>query len=313
MAGIIAGLGSGAPSNLYVGQRVAALHELGAPYGAFAEYAVVKAFAVIPIPDEMSFEEAATLPMAVAVSSVGLFANDCLAIRTEPWLDGEADRQPGSEPILIYGAATQVGAMAIKLARTAGIGPLLCVAGRGEAFVRELIDESSGDVLLDYRNGDDALIKATKETLGDRALVYAFDAVSGGSSYTNIGKLLSPGARLALVLPGKLEEAGLGDVNVSYAMAGSCWKRLQPRDNNPSAGKHNANLGILEGGPAFAQGMSLYVAKLLAQGKLTGHPYEVISGGLGGLDEALKSLKEGKNSALKYLVRVPETPGLEFT
>jgi NADPH:quinone reductase len=297
------------PSHLHVGQRVAALHELGAAYGAFAEYALVKSFAVLPLPDNVTFEEAVTLPMAVAVAGVGLFAADCLGVRQEPWR--QAVVQSERSALLIYGGATQVGAMAIKLARLAGVGPIFCVAGRGGDFVQGLLDETAGDRLFDYRDGDDALVQAFREALGDRKCIHAFDAVSGGSSYTNIAKVLSPGGRLAMVLPGKLDEAGLEGVAVSYAMAGSLWKRLQPRVREGGEGKHVANLGIVEGGPEFAQELSLHVAELLRQKKLQGHPYELHAGGLAGLEGALQALRAGQNSAVKYVVRVSETPGIE--
>ncbi|KAI5306300.1 hypothetical protein KEM55_008648, partial [Ascosphaera atra] len=50
----------------------------------------------------------------------------------------------------------------------------------------------------------------------------------------------------------------------------------------------------------------------LRSGQFTGHPFEVRKGGLNGLDSALRDLEEGKNSAVKYVVRIVETPGVGF-
>jgi hypothetical protein len=48
----------------------------------------------------------------------------------------------------------------------------------------------------------------------------------------------------------------------------------------------------------------------LKEGWFSGHPYEVMPGGLNGVEQALKKLKEGKASAVKYVFRISETPGI---
>ncbi len=45
----------------------------------------------------------------------------------------------------------------------------------------------------------------------------------------------------------------------------------------------------------------------LENGWFSGHPYEVVPGGLGGVEQALKDLKAGKNSGLKYVFKVQDT------
>jgi NADPH2:quinone reductase len=47
-----------------------------------------------------------------------------------------------------------------------------------------------------------------------------------------------------------------------------------------------------------------YVAKMLADKKLTGHPFEVVDGGLEGVGEGLKMLKAGKAKGFKYIFKV---------
>lgn len=46
------------------GDRVAAFHEMMKPWGAFAEYGIAHAHTTFHIPLNVSFEEAATLPLA---------------------------------------------------------------------------------------------------------------------------------------------------------------------------------------------------------------------------------------------------------
>jgi hypothetical protein len=47
-----------------------------------------------------------------------------------------------------------------------------------------------------------------------------------------------------------------------------------------------------------------YIAKMLADGNLTGHPFEVVDGGLEGVGEGLKMLKAGNAKGFKYLFKV---------
>lgn len=53
-----------------------------------------------------------------------------------------------------------------------------------------------------------------------------------------------------------------------------------------------------------------YFTRLLEDGRLKAHPFEEKAGGLEGVGEALKDLKAGKASALKYVFDVSKTPGL---
>lgn len=49
------------------------------------------------------------------------------------------------KPLLVYGASSAVGAAVIRLAGIMGVYPLICVAGRGRAFMESLIDGSKED------------------------------------------------------------------------------------------------------------------------------------------------------------------------
>jgi len=41
------------------------------------------------------------------------------------------------------------------------------------------------------------------------------------------------------------------------------------------------------------------------------HPHVVVEGGLAGIEKALTDLKEGKASAIKYVFRIRDTPGVK--
>lgn len=281
-------------TGFHVGDRVAAFHVMGQPYGSFAEYAVAPSTTTFHIPAKTSFEEAATIPLAAMTAVVGLF--DRLGL-PEPWQQGKHDgkpaknatvREPRPGPLLVYGAASAVGAFTIQLAKRAGIGPIVAVAGKGIPFVESMLDKSAGDAVIDYRKGDDAVVSDVKAALGGKKLYYCYDAISEHGSFDNASKILEqPGGKITVVLPNgdfssipaTIERTltYVGDVHTTQTDLGYAWYRL------------------------FSKGLS--------EGWLKPHPVEVVKGGLDGVEPALKNLKAGRASAVKYVFRIAETPG----
>lgn len=187
-------------------------------------------------------------------------------------------------PLVVYGGAGAVGAFAIKLASLANIHPIIAVAGHGASFVETLIDRSKGDTIVDYRSGDASVVSGIKSALGGQKLHYAFDAVSEHNSYTNIVQVLEPEGHLTLVLPGKQYEGIPESVKQSITMVGE------------------AHAGDRE----FAYVMYKYMARGLTEGFFKAHPFEIVEGGLGGVEKGLRNLMEGKASGVKYLFRIGE-------
>ena len=230
--------------------------------------------------------EAATLPLAAITAAIGLHVDLRLP---EPWL-------PAASPIplVVYGGSSAVGAFALKFAARANIHPLIVVAGNGASYVETLIDRSKGDTIVDYRKGDDAVVSGIKDALKGAKLSYAFDAVSEKGSCQNIIQVLDPHGHIALVLPYKEIPKTVAQ---SFPVAGSA---------------HGDNKDIGYGdNKDFAYIYFRYMARGLHEGWLKGHPPEVVPGGLGGIQQALKNLKDGKASAVKYVFRIADTEGVE--
>ncbi|KAI2480109.1 Qor NADPH quinone reductase [Pyrenophora tritici-repentis] len=265
------------------GDRVASFHKMLTPGGSFAEYAVGHAHTTFHIPASVSFEAAATIPLAAMTAAIGLHQRMGLP---DPWSAATStpEKEKTPTPLLVYGGASAVGAFTIKLARRAGIHPIIAVAGRGIPFVESLIDRAAGDTIVDYRDGDAAVVSGIQTALAGSKLHHAYDAVSEHGSYTNIVQVLEPEGQLVLVLPGKQYEGIPESVKMRVT-----------------------SVGEAHGGDAdFAFVMFRYLARGLQEGWFVPHPYEVVPGGLGGVETGLRNLKEGKASAVKYVFRVGE-------
>src|SRR3954452_2473398 len=91
--------------------------------GAYAEYALASAAMIARKPTSLSYIEAASVPVIAVTAWQGLFDQAQL-------MAGQA--------VLIHGAAGNVGAYAVQLARRAGIRTIATAAKEDLAYVREL-------------------------------------------------------------------------------------------------------------------------------------------------------------------------------
>ena len=267
--------------------------QMRSEHGSFAEYAISPAVTTFLIPARTSFEEASTIPLAAMTSALGLFVDLGLP---EPWTGGrqngkfkEGVKARETGPLLVYGAASAIGAYAIQLAKRANIGPIIAVAGRGIPFVETLLDKSKGDTIVDYREGDDAVVRGIKAAIpSGTELKYCFDGISEKGSYVNASKVLAKDSKLTMFLPLKDKSEIPSHIE---------WSRTYVGDvHGPQSD--------------FAYAWFRLFTKGLHEGWLKGHPHTLAPNGLAGVQDALKNLKEGKASATKYVFRIADTPGV---
>jgi NADPH2:quinone reductase len=101
---------------------------------------------------------------------------------------------------VIYGAASTVGAFAVKLARLSNIHPIVAVAVRGRGFVSSLLDSSNGDVVIDYRKGPEYVIREIQRS--SPKIQNVLDAISTRETTSLLSSIPDPvDSQLSLVLP----------------------------------------------------------------------------------------------------------------
>ncbi|KAM0326212.1 hypothetical protein ACHAQA_006809 [Verticillium albo-atrum] len=281
------------------GDRVAAFHVMMTPNGAFAEYALAPANTVFALPVAVSYEEAATIPLAAYTSAVALF--DQLEFPS-PW-DAEALRNGDDKkkrPVIIYGASTAIGAFAIKLAQVANIHPIIAVGSKNSDFVVPFLNAAKGDRIVDYtaHKTPDELVTAIQDALRaagveDGRAYDVYDCVSENGTHATLSKAIAgpPDAagrrpRITHVLP--VDESA-ADPSVDFA---------------------RTTVDHVHKQPLFGAVWSAAFTRGLSEGWLTPHPHEVAKGGLAGLQGALQGLKDGTVRAKKMVVRIGETEGV---
>jgi NADPH2:quinone reductase len=268
------------------GDRVAAFHEMVAPHGSFAEYAIAYDYATFKIPESVEFEEAATVPLAALTAAIGLFLDLKVA---QPW--GPPAIGETKEPLLVYGASAACGAFAAQLGKMAGLSPIIGVAGRASEFAGKYCD-----VVVDYRADDCAKqIASALEKNGVKSgkVKYVFDAISEQGSHEIIALVVSSDAVVSHLLPKE-----------KWAKSGPGFKYPEGvKDITTSVG------GGFKTQKDFAYVLFRFLSRALADGRFKGHPFEVVKGGLDGVEKGLKDLRDSKASGLKYVFRIPETAG----
>lgn len=152
---------------LVCGDRVAVF----SGQGGLAQEGVFDAGRVVPIPDSMSFEDAAALQIAYGTSLVAL--------------DHCARLQPG-ETLLVTGAAGGVGLTAVEIGKLMGARVIAYARGAGKL---EVARKAGADHLIDA----DADLRAEVKALGGADVVY--DAV-GGDVWKAAFRATNPGGRL---------------------------------------------------------------------------------------------------------------------
>jgi len=169
LAGTVSALGYGT-TGLSVGQRVFGLADWHRD-GTLAEYVAIEARNLAPLPDDVDFTVAASLPISGLTAWQGLFQHGRL--------------QPGQR-VLAHGAAGAVGAMVTQLATEAGGH----VIGTGRAADREKALDLGAQDFVDLDN--DAL-----EDVGEVDLV--FDVI-GGEVQKRSAALIKVGGTLVSVV-----------------------------------------------------------------------------------------------------------------
>jgi NADPH:quinone reductase-like Zn-dependent oxidoreductase len=138
--------------------------------GAYAEYAVASAAMIARKPASLSYIEAASVPVIAVTAWQGLFDQGQLT---------------AGQTVLIHGAAGNVGAYAVQIARHAGIRSIATAATDDLAYVREL----GADTVIDFRTErfEDAArdVDAVLDLVGGETQNRSFQVLRRG------GKLIS--------------------------------------------------------------------------------------------------------------------------
>lgn len=173
VAGVVAEVG-GKVTKFQVGMRVSALIESG----GYAEFVALDENALIPVPDDVDFEQAVALPLQ------GLSAYHILKTM---------GRLAPGETVLIHAAAGGVGAIAVQLAKLFGAGKIIATASSVEKL--EHAKALGATHLVDYTK--EGWVDEVKRITDNKGVDLALEMV-GGDVFNKTLKCLAPFGRLVI-------------------------------------------------------------------------------------------------------------------
>src|SRR5437588_12352760 len=149
--------------------------------GAYAEYLAVKPAAIARKPSNLSFEEAASVPVASETAWQGIFTH------------GHLEK---GQTILIHGGAGGVGAYAVQLASHAGATVIATASGDDEAYVKSI----GATRVINYR-------EAQFEKVLREKVDVVFDLIGGDTQRRSFLVLKEGGYLVSAVQPVSQAEA----------------------------------------------------------------------------------------------------------
>ena len=158
IAGTVLSTGSSVPSDLKEGTRVAAFAPTffcgGAPdYGAFQQYVLVSSANAVPLPENMTFNEASLLPMAVFTAWSGWYS---IGLPRDT-----AFKPDDKKGMLVWGGASSVGGVVVQMGKLMGFTVYATVSEKHHEYVKGL----GASPVFNYRSDDVVarIVKAAKE------------------------------------------------------------------------------------------------------------------------------------------------------
>ncbi|EKM58627.1 uncharacterized protein PHACADRAFT_207436 [Phanerochaete carnosa HHB-10118-sp] len=280
-AGIVKKVGAGV-TDISVGDRILFQGDYGNRYATFQQYSVMPAELVARIPQNLTLDQASSVPAAAATAALGFYnPKEAGGIAlTAPWEEGGRGKY-ADEPILIIGGSSAVGQQAIQFAKLSGFSPIITIGSlRNEAYLKSL-----GVTHVIDRAAPLSALPAAVKAITSKPVKVAYDAISELETQNAAYDVLAPGGKLIIVLTGAVGKDKItSEKEISNVHA---W--VHTPDQREVSKILYANLtGLLE------------------SGAIKPNNIEVLPGGLAGISEGLERLKRGI-SAAKLVVHPQET------
>ncbi|KAH8091371.1 GroES-like protein [Cristinia sonorae] len=290
-AGTVVEIGEGV-TRLRVGDRVFHQGWFTNRLATFKQFTISPADIVGKIPDNITFDQAASIPVGLGAAFVGLYGQPIErggAGLVAPWQNGGLGKYAG-QPIVVFGGSTSVGQYVIQLAKLSGFSPIITTSSPHNA---PLVTSLGATHFISRTTPpSDVLSKVTNITSGGPSVKLVFDAISEETTQGVAYDVLAPGGTLVLVWPLK--------------------NQIDLRKRPESTLKTVVNtFGTVHHDVETIRdlGVQLYskVEAYLASGDLKPNRTEILQGGLAGIPDGLERLRSNQVSGVKLVVRPHET------
>ncbi|CAA7269466.1 unnamed protein product [Cyclocybe aegerita] len=249
----------------------------------FQQYTIGPASSTAKIPANISFDEAATLPVVLSAAYVGLYGGPTFGQGKTPPVTQEGQGEYAGQPIAILGGGTSVGQVAIQLARLSGFSPIIATASLKHA---EALKSLGATAVFDRKLSSAELSAEIAKVTTGKSLNVVFDTVGLPVTQQTAVDIVAPGGAVSVVLP--------PDASVKIPDDKTVYQVLSLLTLPP-------NTKLLE---------ALYhdhVTTWLEKGILKPNRVEILPNGLAGIPDGFKKLENDQVSRAKLVARPQET------
>jgi len=238
----------------------------------FQKYTIVADNMASHIPDSMSFEEAAVIPLGYSTAACGLYQKNLLALQYPT-----VHPNPTGQTLLIWGGSTSVGSNAIQLGVASGYEVFTTASPRNFDYVKKL----GATQVFDYNSK--TIVQDLLTALKGKMLIGVLDSIYSGGAIELCGEVLS-----------KCE----GSTKIVASVLGP----LDPGELPGGVSRRRIRGGALKDNEVGKIVYEDYLPEALEIGTFVPAPeYEVVGHGLGAIQLGLDTLKKGV-SAKKIVV-----------
>ncbi|KAF9528412.1 chaperonin 10-like protein [Crepidotus variabilis] len=273
--------------NLKRGDRVLTISRfIQNEFMCFQQYALGAAATIARIPDNITYEQAATLPLGLSTALTGLFSEFPHGAGLVPPFTPTTEGKYHGTPIVIIAGSSSVGQSTIQLAKLAGFSPIIVTASRRNT---DFLMSLGANYVLDRGLEVTAFSEAVGVITAGKPVEIVFAALTNPETEKLAVSVLDKGGILISSNPDVSEIATKAEVKIAKVLA------------SPSV-PWNARL--------FTDFFTGKLTGWLERGDIKPNRVEIVEGGLAGVVGALKKLEENAVSGTKLVARPPETPAL---
>ena len=156
---------------------------------AFQEHTAIRADCASKIPEGLSFEQAAVLPLSLATAGWALFGDSTLGMKF-PTMNPEST----GETVLIWGGSSSVGGSAIQLAKAAGYEVISTASAKNHEYVKSL----GADHVFEYKSPH--VTKDISSLLTGKKLAGALEASGNEEAMSSASQSIAHGDGLRKVI-----------------------------------------------------------------------------------------------------------------
>ncbi|OSX57544.1 hypothetical protein POSPLADRAFT_1174092 [Postia placenta MAD-698-R-SB12] len=284
IAGTVEAIGDGV-QGFKEGDRVFSQGGFDGLHAGFQQYSLLEADITAKIPPNITFDQAATIPLGLATAALGLYTPSApegakfgSARLAAPW-EGDGRGKYAGKPFVVFGASSSVGQYILQLARLSGFSPII---GTASLHHTDYLKSLGATHIIDRHLPADSL-RSEVGKITSKPLELIYNVVPLPDTQEIAFDLLAPSGCLVTVIP-------LAKAEYSKRVVRVFGDTYSPAENRVVA-------------------VSLYKALhgLLAEGAIRPNPVDVLPGGLDGIIGGLERLENNAVSGTKLVVRSQET------